>query len=487
MRLLRGLNPVPTAEQRTFNKSTNKNIWQVYFPLAISWFFMAWEGQLALWLIGQMPNTKVNQAGFLIIMGIAIFIESPVIDLLSTGTTLGTTKARFHTLTKFTLILMAWVTFAHCAVIFSPAYTYVAEVLLDAPHNVAQSAWYGLAWMPIWSAAVGWRRYRQGIMIRAGKTGPISWGTLIRMSVMFIVGYCLFASKLMTGLGIIGVAFSAAVIAEAIYIHIVSQPVLKKLPHSKLEEEVKSTILPSGEELTEGLSISNLSQVSEGRVQSNTQDLSIPQIFKFHLPLTASTLMMLTTPIFLTRALNEGDQPVIAMAAWQIASTVVWLFRAMTFALPEAVISLYQVGREKLLFRFCSQVGIGLTSIMLLCHFTGFDKFIFTQVYRAEPLVAERAAIAFLWTAFVPALNSWMAYYRGLLTSHHITSARMIAIGVAIVGLLIALTAGLQLNPLSVILAAAALTIAHVVELLTLAIYWKNSAHNTPHKPLPTV
>jgi hypothetical protein len=38
-----------------------------------------------------------------------------------------------------------------------------------------------------------------------------------------------------------------------------------------------------------------------------------------------------------------------------------------------------------------------------------------------------------------------------------------------------------------VILAAAALTIAHVVELLTLAIYWKNSAHNTPHKPLPTV
>ncbi|MFM9873288.1 MAG: hypothetical protein ACKVQS_07465 [Fimbriimonadaceae bacterium] len=489
MRLLRGLNPVPTAEQRIFNKSTNKNIWQVYSPLALSWFFMAWEGQLALWLIGQMPNTKVNQAGFLIIMGIAIFIESPVIDLLSTGTTLGTTKARFQTITRFTLILMAWVTVAHCAVVFSPAYNYVAQVLLDAPANVAQAAWYGLAWMPIWSAAVGWRRYRQGIMIRAGKTGPISWGTLIRMTVMFIVGYILFASKVMTGLGIIGVSFTAAVIAEAIYIHIASQPVLKNLPDANQNHESDTPFLPPGERLGEGKTKSNFenqNDLGKGHFQPSTQHLTIPQIFKFHLPLTASTILMLTTPFFLTRSLNEGTQPIIAMAAWQIASTVVWLFRASTFALPEAVISLYQVGREKLLLRFCTQVGFGISSLMLIFHFLNLDYFIFTQIYRAEPHVAERAALAFLWSAFIPALNSFMGYFRGLLTAHHITSARMIAIGFSLLSLGAALYFGLMLNPLSVVLAAAALTIAHVVELLTLAIYWKRSAHNTPHKPVPS-
>ncbi len=476
MRSTHGQRPVQTLEQRTFKKDTNKNIWQVYFPLAISWFFMAWEGQLALWLIGQMPNTKVNQAGFLIIMGIAIFIESPVIDLLSTGTTLGTSKARFKTLTRFTLILMAWVTVAHTAVVFSPAYKFVAEFLLDAPSDVAQAAWYGLAWMPIWSAAVGWRRYRQGIMIRAGRTGPISWGTLIRMSVMFIVGYVLFASKLMTGLGIIGIAFTAAVIAEAIYIHIVSQPVLANLPDSD------SPHLPE-KQLNSKNDLQDEEGFSEGQINTShaqeSQSLTLAKIFKFHIPLTASTLLMLTTPIFLTRALNEGAQPVIAMAAWQIASTVVWLFRSMTFALPEAVISLYQNGREKLLFRFCSQVGVGLTALMLIFHLIGFDRFIFVQIYRAEPIVAEHAAIAFLWSAFIPALNSWMAYYRGLLTSHHVTSARMVAIGVAIAGLLASLALGVHFNPLSVILAAAALTIAHVVELLTLAFFWKRSAHNT--------
>lgn len=445
MRLLSGLKPIQATEHLQDRTSTNKNIAKVYWPLALSWFFMAWEGQLAMWLIGLMPDNKIYQAGFLIVFGIAIFIESPVIDLLSTGTTLGTTKKRFEQITRFTLILMAWVTFAHCIVVFTPPiYTFVAETLLGARPEVAKAAWYGLAWMPVWSACVGWRRYRQGIMIRAGKTGPISWGTLVRIVAMMISGLALYFSGTMIGLGVIGLSFTIAVFAEALYIHIVSKPVI--------------------------------AQLSEAG-QSDSSNLTLIQLAKFHFPLTASTMLMLTAPVLMTRALNEGPEPIIAMAAWQVASTVVWLFRTITFALPEAVIALYKPGRERFLGLFCIKVGGGITLTMLAVHFLQFDLFVFRSLFKSEPLVADRAAIAFLWCSFLPLLNALMAYYRGVLTSHHITSARLYAIIIALAALAITLTLGLNIGILTVILAAAALTLSHLVELATLAVAWQRSRH----------
>ncbi|MBA4293635.1 hypothetical protein C0431_11785 [bacterium] len=435
----------PKPEKSQEHKTTSASITKVYWPLALSWFFMAWEGQLAMWLIGLMPDNKIYQAGFLIVFGIAIFIESPVIDLLSTGTTLGTTKKRFEQITRFTLILMTWVTVAHCIVVFTPPiYTFVAETLLGARPEVATAAWYGLAWMPVWSACVGWRRYRQGIMIRAGRTGPISWGTLVRIVAMMISGLALYVSGTMIGLGVIGLSFTIAVFAEALYIHIVSKPVIAELTETD---------------------------------PTNIDNLTLSQLAKFHFPLTASTMLMLTAPVLMTRALNEGPEPIIAMAAWQVSSTVVWLFRTITFALPEAVIALYKPGRERYLGSFCIKVGGGITLTMLAVHAFQFDLYVFRAIFKSEPLVADRAATAFLWCSFLPLLNALMAYYRGVLTSHHITSARLYAIIIALAALAITLTLGLRIGILTVVLAAAALTLSHLVELATLAIAWHRSRH----------
>ncbi|QYK53316.1 MAG: hypothetical protein KF824_00145 [Fimbriimonadaceae bacterium] len=424
-------------DRRTFRKSTNKSIWQVYWPLALSWIFMAFEGQIALWMIGQMPNSKLNAAGLGLIMPIAIFIESPVIDLLSTGTTLGTNRQRFAALTRFTLILMAWVTFAHCLIVYTPLYPIFAGQVLEAPANVAYAAWTGLAWMPIWSACVGWRRYLQGLMIRAGKTKPISWGTLVRILAMSGVGLGLYLTHLLSGLALIGAAMLAAVFAEALYIHIVSRQVVAALPD-----------------------------------EPEAEPLSLSRLFKFHLPLTGSTVLMLTTPIFLTKAINQSADPVLSLAAWTTAGTLGWLFRTVTFALPEAVISLYQAGREKVILVFCTNIGLALTVAMVAMHLTGFDVIAFREFFKADPGIPERAAFALLIMAPLPLLNAVMGYYRGLLTSHHVTSARMIALAIAIAGILVSLPITISLKLGGIVVAGIALIVAHVLELSTLATCW---------------
>ncbi|MFN7172927.1 MAG: hypothetical protein ACK4P3_09125, partial [Fimbriimonadaceae bacterium] len=93
-----------------------------YYPLALSWLLMAVEAPLSVRIIAGAADFEVNVAAFGLIMGLSIWIESPVIDLLATSTTLAKCRQAFLQLRKFTLIMMAVVTIGHAAVALSPAY-----------------------------------------------------------------------------------------------------------------------------------------------------------------------------------------------------------------------------------------------------------------------------------------------------------------------------------------------------------------------------
>lgn len=394
---------------------------------------MALEGQIALWIIGHLPDSKLNAAGIGLVMPIAIFIEAPVIDLLSTGTTLGRNSGNLRSLTRFTLILMGWVALAHCLVVFTPLYDIFAVRFLSAELDVARVAREALVWMPLWAACVGWRRFRQGLLIRAGQTRPMAWGTFIRILAMALSALIFSATGWLEGLAIVGASMMVAVATEALYIHYASQP-------------IAATLGPSDQPA-----------------------ISIPGLFRFHLPLTGSTMLMLTTPIFLTRAINGSPEPVLALAAFTTANTIAWTLRSLTFALPEAVISLFEKDRQGPLFWFCTQVGLFLSLTIFAMHIFGLDERLFRDLFRAAPGVPERAALAFLVMSPLPFLNAVMAYLRGVLTAHHVTSPRLYALGFALVGLLIALPLGVRLGWHGVVTAGVGLIVAHILEASSLA------------------
>ncbi|MBS1712486.1 MAG: hypothetical protein JSS71_12250 [Armatimonadetes bacterium] len=439
---------IPAADFRQARRAVRKSFWQVYWPLALSWFFMGWEGQVAVGLIGLMPENEVLQAGVLVVWGLAMLVESPVIDLLSTATTLGTDRVRYAQISKFAGILMLWVTVVHSLVVFTPAYHVVAVEWMGNKPEVADAARDGLFWMPLWAACVGWRRYRQGIMIRAESTRPISIGTLIRVVTTALVGGGLYLSKALSGMSVVGAAFAAAVFAEALYIHFASAKVIHALPDDRGEP-------PMG----------------------------LAKLFRFHLPLTASTLLMLTTPFLMARALNQTADPIIAMAAWQVAGTVAWLFETATFALPEAVIARYRPGDERTIAMFCLAVGGALSGGMLATHVTGLDRWIFETAYHSKPEVANQASIAFLWTSPLPLLVSAQSFFRGMLTAHHITSARMAAILVGLAAMGLVLQAGLKTSLPGVVVGALGVLSYSGVELAILAGTWARSARKPPLGP----
>lgn len=417
---------------------TYRRIALAYLPLAFSWIFMALEGPVSMTLLGLTPQQKLDAASFLVLFGLAIWIESPVIDLLSTSTTWGTNRQRWEVIWRFTGLTMLFVTVVHGLVAFSPIYDLIMRGVLNVSPEVAENGRVPFQIMTCWSACVGWRRSSQGLMIRQGQPGLIGWGTLVRAATMVLVATPLITWAKLPGL--VGVAWGllASVFAEAAFIHFVSRPVRMGLPESH------------GEEI-----------------------LTLRRVFSFHAPLTASTMIMLSSPVLVTRAIAQTAEPVTQLAAWQVASSVVWLFRTLSFALPETVISLYAPGEtQRRLYRFCLGIGLGLSILMAVTGFFRLESGLYTQLYNAQAELVPLAELAFAWCITMPLINSLMSYYRALLTAHHVTWARMTAIVVSVV-VLFALVAWLPGTGMKgVVVAALALTLAQAVELLALWISW---------------
>jgi hypothetical protein len=418
-----------------------------YYPLALSWLFMGLESPISIAVLSRLPGAEVNTAGYFIMMGLALWIESPVIDLLSTSTTLSRSHADFIVLRRFALGVMAFVTVVHVLVAFTPLYGFVTESLMRLPHGVSASARDGFRIMFLWSAFIGWRRFLQGVMIRQGLTKRVGFGTLVRLSAMSTSALSLYLLTKLPGISIAAIALMCAVLAEAVYVHIASRPAVRLL---ELEETGQSP------------------------------PLTLRKLMAFHLPLTATTaVMMLGSPI-VGAALARAPQSILSLAAWQVAQSLLWLHRTVVFALPEVVITLYRDASSALMLRRFS-LSVGLVSSVLVGVVTllGLDTWFFTVVLQESPKVAAAARIAYLAGAHLPFVGAMQSYVRGMLTAHHLTLARfgavLVSLGCAAFFLWLTVVVGIA----GVVSAAIALTISLIAELAFLIYAWRRGRSTT--------
>lgn len=418
---------------------TNKKIWSLYLPLALSWLFMAAESPICLAVISRLDNAKVNTAAFQLLLPLAIFIESPVIDLLSTSTTLGKSKQAYRVLTRFALIMMTVVTVVHAIACWTPLWGVITNHIIKVDPAVADAALWPMRIMTFWSACVGWRRYLQGIMIRAGVTRPIGFGTLVRVMTVGITGLILYFTTKMDGLVIASIGLALSVFAECMFIHFASKDVV----HRVLVEP------------------------------DSDSHITLGDLFKFHLPLTASTMVMLAGGPTLSWALSKSIDGVTQMAAWQIAFSLLWMFRTVTFALPEAVIALNTgAPSRKTLLLFCLQIGSGCSLLMVAFHLTGLDKLWFGNVLGAKAELIPLAAGAFFMNAVLPLTNAMGSCFKGFLTSAKQTPSRLVAIVIGVVTYVTLLVIGVQRGWDGIVNGTIATVFGQGIELLALVVAW---------------
>lgn len=411
---------------------TQREILRFYYPLALSWIFMALEAPIAGGIMGRLPEAKLNLAAWYVLFGLALWVESPVIDLLATSTTLSKNRLHYLALTRFTWTLALWVTAIHALLALTPLYGVVMQ-LMNASPQLAEQGRVAFAIMIPWSALIGWRRYRQGILIRHGHTRLVGIGTAVRVATVAGSGLLFFYFSSLPGTQVAALALICSVGAEALFAHFASR------------RQVHALLAKSGPE---------------------DEPLTTSRLLAFHLPLTATTMVTTAGFPLIAFALNQTRDSVLSLAAWNVAMALLFMMRAITFALTEVVITLARDDHsERQLTRFCLRVGLATTAFLLALALSGADRWYFETIIGAPAEIANAAHVGFVAGALTPMIGAMQSFVRGLLTARHMTQARLVAViaGMVVMGAVLAI--GLLARLPGVMVAALAVSVSMAAEL----------------------
>lgn len=407
---------------------------------------MAVESPVNVAVLSRLPQPVLNTAAFSMLMALSLWIESPVIDLLSTSTTLSKDRKTFLAIREFSVGMMVFASGMHALIALTPLYWFVTVTLFRFPVEVASHARIGMMLMIPWSACIGWRRHLQGILIRYGQTRLIGIGTTVRVGTMTLTAVTLFLTVQLAGTVIAGIALVTGVFCEAAFAHWASQ--------GSIAQHLQTD-------------------------RADVAPIALRKLLSFHLPLTLTTMVNLSTLLLVAAAVAHTPHPVLGLAALQVAQTLLWLCRTSIFALPEVVITLARDAASTMaLRRFCLNAGFIASGALLFLWVTGLDRLFFARILGATEAETALAHLAFIAPAATPFIGALQCYLRGVLTLHHSTVARLYAILVGLAALLIGLMIGIRTSLEGVVTAGLALTVAMLAELGVLTWFWQRHDGN---------
>jgi progressive ankylosis protein len=416
-----------------------RDVFWFWLPLFASWLLMTAEGPIVSAAINRLPNEVIMLAAQGIVVSLSVTIESPIINLLATSTALVKDRASFLLVRKFTIHWMVLLTAVTLLIAFTPLFDLVIRQWLGTPEDVAVWVRPGMQIMTLWSAAIAWRRFLQGVLIHFNQPRKLAWGTAVRL---IVSGGIVIALAVWTDLpGVINgtTALMAGVVAEAIYATNVIRPLLQN-------------------------------ELSPDAPQSDETPLTYSKLFWFHLPLAGTSLLILLVQPMVTFSLARLDRPTESLAAWPVLFQIMLMARAAAFALPEAVIALTK-GVETLrpVRRFAINIALLITILITIFIFSPASHYYLFTVQDMTTTVGSLAQTSLLYYLALPGLTTISVWLRGLLISQHRTTAVNIAMIVNMGITAVVLAFGLWLKLPGLPTAGMALNAALACEIIYLA------------------
>lgn len=301
----------------------------------------------------------------------------------------------------------------------------------------------GMKILTFWSAAIAWRRFLQGVLIRFGQPGKMAWGTALRLATSGGVAIVLGVASSLPGVVIGATALMAGVVAEALFATWSVRPLL----NNQLSTATAAAAPPPAH-----------------------APLTYSQLFWFHLPLAATSLMILLVQPLITSSLAKLDDPIPSLAAWPVMFQILLMVRAAAFALPEVVIALTDGPTTFVpIRRFTMNIALAVTLFMALFVFSPLAHYYIYVVQDMTEAVGALAQSSLVLYLFFPGMTAVSMWLRGMLIHGRQTKDVNMAMVVNLVVTAVVLSVGVRLQLPGLPTAATALNLAVVVELLVLS------------------
>jgi progressive ankylosis protein len=366
---------------------TTRTIFFFWVPLAATWVMMALEGPFLAAIIARLADPTFNLAAYGIAFAFGILIEAPVIMLLSASTALVEDRDSYRKLRNFSNALNIGCTALLLLVLVPPVFDGIMTGLLGLPTEVS-SLTYGALWILLpWPAAIGYRRFVQGLLIRSGRTRLVALGTGIRLVTMGGAAFLLYRLTELPGAWVGASAMTAGVLAEAIAARLMAVRTIRELM--------------DGPELR----------------RPEQGPLRYTAIAQFYYPLALTSVISLTVQPLLTFFMGRAPAPIESLAVFPVVNALGFLFRSLGLSFQEVAIALLGRRGEHYpeLARFGTGLGLGASAAMALVAFTPMATFWYVTISGLEPALAAYALIPTMFLVPLPAMSVLLSFQRAVL------------------------------------------------------------------------
>ncbi len=434
-----------------------------WVPLAIMWLMMGVEQPGLAAVIARLPNAEDNLAIFGVCFALAVFIESPALQLLSAGTALADSPGNYRRLLNFMHILALGLTSIHLLIALTPLFEFILGTLMGVPEDLIAGCRTPFLVMTPFSAAVGYRRLWQGTLIRAGRTAIIP-GTMITRLVATGAGLAV---------GALSGAFSGAVVAAIGIISGVSiGAIVSGLFCIGVFRPREKTRYSGGRESDVGESGTDIRE-TENDVRSSgaVPTLSWRYLIRFYGPLAMTSIVFLAARPLLTSGMARSAFPRQSLAVWPALYGFMFLFSSMAISFQEAAIALlarYPRSRRRL-GKFATAGAICLSLLFLSCSIPGIREVWFRSVAGLSEELRSFVPIPLLILSVVPFQLFMKSWLRGRFVHTGRTINMTYGVIVYTLTMLVLLWVVPKVIPITgVVVGAAALVIAQGLENLYL-------------------
>ena len=405
-----------------------------WLPLGLMWLMMAVEQPSLTAVIARMSDAELNLAAFGVVFALSLVVESPVIQMLAAATAIADTAANYRLLLRFMHIMAVSLVGLHLLIGLTPLYDYIVTGLLSVPPDVTETSRLPFVVMAPFSAAVGYRRLWQGVLIRHGKTWIVPITMISRLGVMAIVLVAGYASSQMSGAMVGAVAFSSAVLVAALAAGVLNRILVRP----QLQE-------PGPEEVT----------------------YTWRRLIRFYAPLSLTTVIFLLSQPLVTFGIARSANPTASLAVFPVVNSYLFLFTSVGLSYQESAIALLNRSPKSAprLSRFTVILAVVMSALMLLTAVTPAGRWWFRAVSGLGENLLPLTTIPVLILSIVPAMMTFKAWYRARYVSSGRTTVLAQGVVTYTVALFLCVFFGSGALPLvGVTVAAIALTIAQGVE-----------------------
>jgi len=397
--------PAPALRTRT--------VLTFWAPLAATWLMMAVEGPYVAAIIARLADPTRNLAAYGVAFTFAFMAEAPIIMMMTAANALVADRQSLVALRRFAFRLNAGLTLAMAAGLTPPVFRFVTDRVIGLPPDLAGLTHVATALLLPWPAAIGYRRFYQGILVRHHQPRRVAYGTVVRLVTMSLAAAGLAVWTDLAGAYIGSLSLCAGVLAEAAASRWMARAIVSRL-------------------LADG--------------DSAKAPLTARDISRFYLPLALTSLLAIAVNPLLTFFLGRSRSPIESLAVLPVVMGLVFVFRSGAIAYQEVAVALCgsDSGRERTIARVAFQLA-GLSAAALGgLLFTPLASGWFTRVAGLPPSLAELAIRSARVMALVPALDYALALQRALLVLARRTRVITAASAVEVTTIAVVLAAGIS-------------------------------------------